>query len=223
MIQAALFDLDGTLIDSSPDFVKCLNTLLIENNRSAIQESDIRHLVSDGSNVLLKNFLKPSSNEELENFREAFFKLYHEELEDGSNFFEGVEELITFLEEENIPWGIVTNKFKRFAEKIIQNNPLLQKSQVLITPDDVSIAKPNPEGLIKAANILDLSPDQCIYVGDHLKDLEAGSNAGMQTIGCLFGYSMAANDETKKHTNYFVHDAYELKNLLSQKIVPNEK
>ena len=196
MIQAALFDLDGTLIDSSPDFVKCLNTLLIENNRSAIQESDIRHLVSDGSNVLLKNFLKPSSNEELENFREAFFKLYHEELEDGSNFFEGVEELITFLEEENIPWGIVTNKFKRFAEKIIQNNLLLQKSQVLVTPDDVSIAKPNPEGLIKAANILGLLPDQCIYVGDHLKDLDAGSNAGMQSIGCLFGYSMAENDDT---------------------------
>ena len=223
MIQAALFDLDGTLIDSSPDFVKCLNTLLIENNRSAIQESDIRHLVSDGSNVLLKNFLKPSSNEELENFREAFFKLYHEELEDGSNFFEGVEELIIFLEEENIPWGIVTNKFKRFAEKIIQNNPLLQQSQVLITPDDVSIAKPNPEGLIKAANILGLLPDQCIYVGDHLKDLEAGSNAGMQSIGCLFGYSMAENDETKKHTNYFVHDAYELKALLSQKMIFNEK
>ena len=223
MIQAALFDLDGTLIDSSPDFVKCLNTLLIENNRSAIQESDIRHLVSDGSNVLLKNFLKPSSNEELENFREAFFKLYHEELEDGSNFFEGVEELITFLEEENIPWGIVTNKFKRFAEKIIQNNLLLQKSQVLVTPDDVSIAKPNPEGLIKAANILGLLPDQCIYVGDHLKDLEAGSNAGMQSIGCLFGYSMAENDETKKHTNYFVHDAYELKALLSQKMIFNEK
>ncbi|MEK9944167.1 MAG: HAD-IA family hydrolase, partial [Gammaproteobacteria bacterium] len=128
-----------------------------------------------------------------------------------------------FLEEENIPWGIVTNKFKRFAEKIIQNNPLLQKSQVLVTPDDVSIAKPNPEGLIKAANILGLLPDQCIYVGDHLKDLEAGSNAGMQSIGCLFGYSMTENDETKKHTNYFVHDAYELKNLLSQKIVPNEK
>ena len=223
MIQAALFDLDGTLIDSSPDFVKCLNTLLIENNRSTIQESDIRHLVSDGSNVLLKNFLKPSSNTELENFRELFFKLYHEELEHGSNFFEGVEELIAFLEEENIPWGIVTNKFKRFAEKIIQNNPLLQQSQVLITPDDVSIAKPNPEGLIKAANILGLLPDQCIYVGDHLKDLEAGSNAGMQSIGCLFGYSMAENDETKKHTNYFVHDAYELKALLSQKMIFNEK
>ena len=223
MIQAALFDLDGTLIDSSPDFVKCLNTLLIENNRTTIQESDIRHLVSDGSNVLLKNFLKPSSNTELENFRELFFKLYHEELEHGSNFFEGVEELIAFLEEENIPWGIVTNKFKRFAEKIIQNNPLLQQSQVLITPDDVSIAKPNPEGLIKAANILGLLPDQCIYVGDHLKDLEAGSNAGMQSIGCLFGYSMAENDETKKHTNYFVHDAYELKALLSQKMIFNEK
>ena len=223
MIQAALFDLDGTLIDSSPDFVKCLNTLLLENNRSAIQESDIRHLVSDGSNVLLKNFLKPSSTEELQNLRERFFKLYHEELEHGSNFFEGVEELITFLEEENIPWGIVTNKFKRFAEKIIQNSPLLQKSQVLVTPDDVSIAKPNPEGLIKAANTLGLLPDQCIYVGDHLKDLEAGSNADMQSIGCLFGYSMAENDETKKHTNYFVHDAYELKSLLSQKIVLHEK
>ena len=223
MIQAALFDLDGTLIDSSPDFVKCLNILLTENNHATIQESDIRYLVSDGSNVLLKNFLKPSSDEELENFREAFFKLYHEELEYGSNFFEGVDELITFLEEENIPWGIVTNKFKRFAEKIIQNNPLLQQSQVLITPDDVSIAKPNPEGLIKAANILGLLPDQCIYVGDHLKDLEAGSNAGMQSIGCLFGYSMAENDETKKHTNYFVHDAYELKALLSQKMIFNEK
>ncbi len=223
MIQAALFDLDGTLIDSSPDFLKCLNTLLNENNRSAIQESDIRYLVSDGSNVLLKNFLKPSSNEELENFREAFFKLYHEELEHGSKFFKGIEELIMFLEEENIPWGIVTNKFKRFAEKIIQNNPLLQKSQLLITPDDVCIAKPNPEGLIKAANILGLLPGQCIYAGDHIKDLEAGSNAGMQSIGCLFGYSMTQNDETKKHTNYFVHDAYELKSLLSQKIVLHEK
>lgn len=223
MIQAALFDLDGTLIDSSPDFVKCLNTLLIENNRSTIQESDIRYLVSDGSNVLLKNFLKPTSNDELENFREAFFKLYHEELEHGSNFFEGVEELIAFLEEENIPWGIVTNKFKRFAKKIIQNNPLLQKSQVLITPDDVNIAKPNPEGLLKAANILGLPPDLCIYVGDHLKDLEAGSNAGMQSIGCLFGYSMAENDETKKHTKYFVQNAFELKALLSQKMIFNEK
>ena len=223
MIQAALFDLDGTLIDSSPDFVKCLNTLLIENNRSTIQESDIRYLVSDGSNVLLKNFLKPSSNEELQNLRERFFKLYHEELEHGSNFFEGVEELITFLEEENIPWGIVTNKFKRFAKKIIQNNPLLQKSQVLITPDDVNIAKPNPEGLLKAANILGLPPDLCIYVGDHLKDLEAGSNAGMQSIGCLFGYSMAENDETKKHTKYFVQNAFELKALLSQKMIFNEK
>jgi len=223
VIQAALFDLDGTLIDSSPDFVKCLNTLLIENNRSTIQESDIRYLVSDGSNVLLKNFLKPTSNDELENFREAFFKLYHEELEHGSNFFEGVEELIAFLEEENIPWGIVTNKFKRFAKKIIQNNPLLQKSQVLITPDDVNIAKPNPEGLLKAANILGLPPDLCIYVGDHLKDLEAGSNAGMQSIGCLFGYSMAENDETKKHTKYFVQNAFELKALLSQKMIFNEK
>ena len=223
MIQAALFDLDGTLIDSSPDFVKCLNTLLIENNRSTIQESDIRHLVSDGSNVLLKNFLKPSSNDELENFREVFFKLYHEELEHGSNFFEGVEELIAFLEKENIPWGIVTNKFKRFAEKIIQNNPLLQKSQVLITPDDVSIAKPNPEGLLKAANILGLPPDACIYVGDHLKDLEAGSNAGMQSIGCLFGYSMARNNRTKKHTKYFVQNAFELKALLSQIMIFNEK
>ena len=94
---------------------------------------------------------------------------------------------------------------------------------MLVTPDDVSIAKPNPEGLIKAANILGLLPDQCIYVGDHLKDLEAGSNAGMQSIGCLFGYSMAENDETKKHTNYFVHDAYELKALLSQKMIFNEK
>ena len=99
----------------------------------------------------------------------------------------------------------------------------MQKSQVLVTPDDVSIAKPNPEGLIKAANILGLLPDQCIYVGDHLKDLEAGSNAGMQSIGCLFGYSMTENDETKKHTNYFVNDAYELKSLLSQKIALHEK
>lgn len=218
MLKAVLFDLDGTLIDSSPDFLKCLNILLAKSNKPKIQESEMRHLVSDGSNILLKTFLEPDSNVDLQKYRQEFFDLYYEELLHGSILFEGIEELITFLEEENIPWGIVTNKFRRFAEKIILNSSLLMKSKTLITPDDVEIAKPNPEGLLKAAKLLGYLPNECIYVGDHLKDLQAGSNAGMESIGCNFGYSMKESDETRLYTKHFVNDAFELKTLLNQKI-----
>jgi 2-phosphoglycolate phosphatase len=223
MIKGVLFDLDGTLIDSSPDFVNCLNTILTDNNQTNISEADMRHLVSDGSNLLLKTFLHIKSDNELQQIREQFFILYKKELLNGSKLFEGVAELIGFLESEQIPWGIVTNKFRRFAEIIVSNNLFLKKSQVLITPDDIKIAKPDPEGILKATQLLGISSQECIYVGDHLKDLEAATNAGMESIGCLFGYSMKIEKDTKKHTQYFVKDAFELKTLLSKKIAVHEK
>ena len=223
MIKGVLFDLDGTLIDSSPDFLECLNTMLTNNNQTNITEADMRHLVSDGSNLLLRTFFNIKSDEELKQLREQFFTLYKKELLKGSNLFEGIAELLGFLESHNIPWGIVTNKFRRFAEMIVSNNLFLRKSQVLITPDDIKIAKPNPEGILKAMQLLGISSKECIYVGDHLKDLEAATNAGMESIGCLFGYSMNIEKDTKKHTQYFVKDAFELKAVLSIKMAMNEK
>ena len=81
-----------------------------------------------------------------------------------------------------------------FAEIIVSNNLFLKKSQVLITPDDIKIAKPDPEGILRGCKDLGIHPTECVYVGDHAKDIEAGINAGTEVIACYFGYSLKIGD-----------------------------
>ena len=123
--------------------------------------------------------------------------------------FDGMTTFINFLDENNIKYGVVTNKFFKFANPIINSFSELKNIKVLICPDHVKISKPDPEGILLACKKLNTNPLNTIYLGDHLNDLEAGLSAGVKILGCVYGYSLDEN--TLNKLNYpFIKDISEI-------------
>ena len=190
-IELVLFDLDGTLIDTAPDFILSLNNVLKKHNKEQLDGNYIRSHVSDGSAKLTEIGFKLSIDDpKFLNHRNELLDEYKKNLTNKSNLFEGVFELIESLNSKNIPFGIVTNKPLKYAKPVVEHFKILNNSKVLICPDHLSAVKPNPEGILLACSKLNINPINCIYIGDHPKDIEAGKNAGTKTIGCEYGYSL---------------------------------
>ena len=197
MPKGVLFDLDGTLLDSAPDFIVSLDNLLERYNQPKLDPEIIRSHVSDGSWKLTSlGFNIDISDDKCAVLREELLEEYELNLLQYGGAFDGIKEMLASLEEDNIPYGIVTNKPLRFAKPILMNEIAFKNCKTLICPDHLNAIKPDPEGILKGCKDLGIHPAECIYVGDHEKDLEAGINAGTQVIACYFGYSLKASDHS---------------------------
>lgn len=189
--KLVLFDLDGTLVDTSPDFILSLNNVLARNNRKPIEDSLIRRHVSDGSAKLTEiGFNLPRNHFLFDGYRQELLDEYKNNLTTSSKIFDGIKELLEFLKSNEISFGIVTNKPLEYARPVIENFMELDNSEILVCPDHVNKIKPDPEGILQACSKLRINPSETIYIGDHPKDLEAGISAGTKTIGCRYGYSL---------------------------------
>jgi len=198
MPKGVLFDLDGTLLDSAPDFIVSLDNLLERYNQPKLDPEIIRSHVSDGSWKLVSlGFNIDISDDNCAVLREELLEEYELNLLQYGGAFDGIKEMLASLEEDNIPYGIVTNKPLRFARPILMNEIAFKNCKTLICPDHLNAIKPDPEGILKGCKDLGIHPAECIYVGDHEKDLEAGINAGTQVIACYFGYSLKASDHSE--------------------------
>lgn len=187
---AVLFDLDGTLVDTAPDFVRVLNALRVKYGRPALPYEAIRVAVSAGARAMIQVGFPEYAldSAEFAALRQEFLDNYSIGLAEESRLFSGMEDLLTSLESRNIPWGIVTNKPRIYSVPLLAGLALNERCQVLVCPDDVSQTKPHPEPMFLACNSLNVSPEHTIYIGDHIRDIQAGNNAGMKTIAVGFGY-----------------------------------
>ncbi|MCG8518503.1 MAG: phosphoglycolate phosphatase [Pseudomonadales bacterium] len=187
--STVLFDLDGTLIDTAPDFIRCLNLLRQQRGLPALPAEQIRRSVSNGARAMIDvGFgLGPDDQDYLEH-HSAFLDLYEDGVAEETTLFPGMEELLVWLEGEGIPWGIVTNKPARFTTPLLAALALDDRCAAVVCPDHVSQRKPHPEAILLACRQLNVVPDHGIYVGDHRRDIEAGRNAGMTTIAVRYGY-----------------------------------
>jgi len=193
--KLVLFDLDGTLIDTAPDFLISLNNVLSNHSRENVTMEKIRPHISEGSSKLIKLFFE--INEEhmgFEQYKNEFLNEYSSNLTKSSRLFDGMETIIEYLNDNGIMFGVVTNKYHEYAEPIINSFPELQTIKILVCPDHVSISKPDPEGILLACSKLKVSPKDAVYLGDHINDLKAGLAAGTDVIGCLYGYSLEEFD-----------------------------
>ena len=173
-IEAVLFDLDGTLLDSFPDFLASLENININSPSKKIDESIVRANVSDGSSKLLKLVFDIDADDEgFDEHKRNFLNEYEKNILMYGNLFHGVSDLLNFLLDKKIPYGIVTNKPRKYTEIILKKSSLLRQSKVVICCDDGFKSKPNPEGINHACNILGVPNSKCIYVGDHENDLNA--------------------------------------------------
>lgn len=192
---AIFFDLDGTLVDTAPDFHAGVNRLRHQRGLPALPYDTIRAVVSEGARaVIAAGFpdLEPDSPE-FDALRQQFLAEYSVHLADHSRLFDGLDRVLQALETRNIPWGVVTNKASTYTNPLMAALALDQRSAATICPDHVSQTKPHPEPLFKAAELAGVNPAQCIYVGDHVRDIEAGRRAGMLTVAVGWGYVQAGD------------------------------
>lgn len=187
--STVLFDLDGTLIDTAPDFIRCLNDLRQSRGLEALAPDHIRRSVSNGARAMIRvGFGIEQDQPGYTELHTAFLDLYEAGVAVETTLFDGMDTLLRTLERRDIPWGIVTNKPVRFAAPLIRALELEQRCATLICPDHVEHRKPHPESLFLACSQLNADPAKAIYVGDHERDIEAGRNAGMKTVAVRYGY-----------------------------------
>lgn len=211
MLSGVLFDLDGTLLDTVEDFMAVIDSMLDEHQRPRVAPELIRAQVSDGSiGMLSVAFATRPGEPGFDALRDEFLTRYERALAVHTRPFPGIMPLLDWLDTEGLPWGVVTNKLSRFSIPLMEQIGLSERCGSLVCPDQVSQGKPHPEAVFKACAELGISPQQCVFVGDHLRDIQAGRAAGMDTIAALYGYLPAEEDHTAWQATHSVYTATDL-------------
>ena len=184
-----LFDLDGTLLDTAPEFLTCLNALLKKNEKKLVTYDFVRNRVSDGVGRLIQDsFIIDENHSEFEELRndllDEYDKNYH-----LSETFPGVDKLLKELTKNKIDWMIVTNKPKKFSQEICMKFKWQHHAKAIVSPEDVNgKRKPDPESLNAALAKTTIKKDQSIYIGDNWRDIKAANNSGIDSALALYGY-----------------------------------
>lgn len=189
-IAAVLFDLDGTLIDTAPDFIRIVQKMCAEEGVTAPSAAQIRSQVSEGARAMVR-LIRPElgwDDPALLAYRQRFLQQYAEQIAVDTALFDGMQTLLESLEQRQIAWGIVTNKPRDLSVLLLEALDLTQRCAVLVCPEDVSRSKPDPEPMFLAAAQLGVAAEQIMYVGDHPRDIDAGRAAQMPTVLAAYGY-----------------------------------
>lgn len=189
--KAVLFDLDGTLVDTYPDFVRILTKLCADEGLPPPSKEAIRKQVSAGARAMVGVCFADefcADNPAHSRFHREFLHRYERDVCVDSRLFDGFDTLLAQLDVKGVAWGVVTNKPRHLSLGLLQALNLVGRLGVLVCPEDVSITKPDPEGLLLACDTLGVSPVHVLYAGDHERDVLAGNNANMTTAAALYGY-----------------------------------
>ncbi len=186
--DCVLFDLDGTLLDTSYDFAWALNALQKQEGVPLTPYWRIRQTISSGGRAVVKLGFPDADDATIEALRERFLQLYHENISVHTDLFPGLEKVLTHLQEKAVPWGIVTNKPAWLTDKLLGELDLPAQPQTVVSGDTLAVRKPHPEPMWLAAEQCGVAPERCLYIGDHPRDIEAPRNAGMKSAAALYGF-----------------------------------
>lgn len=194
-LKAVVFDLDGTLLDTAPEFVAVVQQLRHEHQLQPLAPQLIRAHVSDGARAMVSLALDMQpGHEAFESNRLRFLDIYQARLGTATRPYPGILELLARLQAADIAWGISTNKPSYLTLPLIDSLALEPAPASIVCPDHVSQPKPHPEPLLLNCQQLQCNPDQAIYIGDHQRDIDAGRNAGIYTIAAAYGYIHHTDD-----------------------------
>ena len=188
-IRAVLFDLDGTLVDSAPDLAAAANAMRRARQLPELPLAHLRPWTSHGARGLLgAAFDITAQHPDWPAMRDEFLATYERQLCVTTGLFEGMAEVLATLEDRGLAWGIVTNKIARFTDPLVAALGLTGRAGAVVSGDTTAHPKPHPAPLLHAAQAMRVAPEACVYVGDDLRDIQAGRAAAMGTIAAAWGY-----------------------------------
>lgn len=188
MMRAVLFDLDGTLLHSAPDLVAALNWVRESHGLPQLPLEQMQSSAGRGALGLLQAGMPAADEATVERWRLAFLDRYEQFSFHDSTLFDGVAELLAFLERDDRPWGVVTNKPEYLTFPILEAAGLSDSVGCVVCGDTIEERKPHPAPVLLACERLGVAPADTLFVGDDVRDIEAGRAAGVATCAALYGY-----------------------------------
>lgn len=215
---AVLFDLDGTLIDTAPDLVGVLRDMQRTHNREPVPYDLARSGVSNGAIGLLRIGFPEVQHSYMSPMHVEFLERYEQRVCIESRLFDAMPELLDELDERRVPWGIVTNKPEGLTRMLLEELDLYSRSACTVAGDTLDERKPHPAPLLHACELAGMEPSRTVYVGDALRDVEAGKAAGMGTIGAAYGYVPVDDDPSAWGADSLANDSAEAANLVRKAV-----
>ncbi|WP_296493340.1 HAD-IA family hydrolase [Rhodoferax sp.] len=214
-VQAVLFDLDGTLIDSAPDLAAAADAMRLARGLPSLPLAQYRPMAGAGARGLLAvAFGMTPEHADYMTLREEFFCNYERSLTQRTQIFDGVPELLESFVNQGVKWGVVTNKAERFTLPLTGSMALFATAGAIVSGDTTPHAKPHPAPLLEAARRMGVDASRCVYVGDDERDIVAGLAAGMVTVAVTYGYLGAQADTSRWGANATINYVNELLPLL---------
>jgi len=214
--RAVLFDLDGTLADTAPDLANALNATLENFGVDPLSFETIRPHVSHGGIALIKlGFGIEPDHPDFETYRQFLLDYYQTNICQQTRLFDGMHEVLQWLEDNQIAWGIVTNKPGWLTDPLMAAMQLDKRAVSIISGDTCTNRKPHPEPVLVACSQANTTPENCFYVGDALRDIQAGNAAGCITVTALFGYIDEQDNPDSWQADFSISHPSELITLIN--------
>jgi len=214
-IRLVLFDLDGTLVDTAPDLAGAVNRMLVFRGGTSLPLTTLRPFASHGARGLIgRAFGVTPADPGYEKLRQEFFVQYESDLCRDSALFPMMAETLVELENSGIRWGIVTNKIARFTVPLVRALGLAERAACVVSGDTTAYAKPHPAPLRHALGEAGEKAEDTLYVGDDLRDVQAGRAAGVRTIAAAYGYLGDADPIEKWGADHIIERPSDLLRLV---------
>jgi phosphoglycolate phosphatase len=215
LCRGVLFDLDGTLADTAPDLVAAVNKMRADRGLDRVPLDTLRPLASAGARGLIGGaFGIGPEDHGYASMREEFLANYEADLCIETTLFPGIGELLDVLDARNVRWGIVTNKVGRLTMPLVEQLGLASRAACVVSGDTTPHSKPHPAPLLHAAESLAMRPERIVYIGDDLRDVQAGFAAGMITVAAAYGYCGTDLPPAMWHAQHIVDSPQQLQQLL---------
>ncbi len=187
-LDCVLFDLDGTLVDTAPDLIACLNSALIYHGFNTIAPEKVRPCISHGAVAMIEKSETKADSETQAQILETLLNGYQDNILQQGGLFEGIEQTLQLIEDKGLKWGVVTNKRSRFTQPLMKALELTERAACIISGDTTNKSKPHPEPMLAACKQAQVKPENCVYIGDAKHDIMAGKAVNMKTLAAVYGY-----------------------------------
>ena len=192
-VEALIFDLDGTLVDTAPDLMGATNHALSLIGRRPMTMTEVRHMVGHGAMALIKSGVAATGDgvdaATIKMMHTALLDYYADHIADDSVIFDGLLNVLHKARDAKLKLGVCTNKVERLSKKLLAELKMADYFGAVVGGDTLPIMKPDPAPYREVAKRLGVDASRTIMFGDSETDIRTAQNAGVPVVAVTFGYT----------------------------------